>query len=161
MRYLIKEKIFSLSDRFTISDENGYSQYEVVGKILSIGNKLDLYDMHGNKMLYIEQRVLRFLPEYIIYEGGSVVGRINKEFTFFRPKFRIESQYGKFSIDGNVFLHDFNILKDNSPVAWINKKWVSLSDTYSVDIAAGENQAFILAVVIVLDQIFYDNKNKG
>lgn len=160
MRYLIREKIFSFSDRFMVKDENDNPQYEVIGKILSIGNKLDIYDMKGNKILYIEQKLLRFLPEYIIYKDGNIVARINKELTFFKPRFRIESQFGKFSIDGDVFRHDFNILKNGKPVAWINKKWVTLSDTYSVDISDEEDPAFILAMVIVLDQIFYDDKNR-
>lgn len=160
MKYIIREKIFSFSDRFIVKDENNNPIYEVVGKILSIGNKLDLYDMKGKKLLYIEQKLLRFLPEYTIYKDGNIIARINKELTFFKPRFRIESQFGKFSIDGDVFQHDFNILQNGKPVAWINKKWVTMSDTYSVDICYEEDQAFILAMVIVLDQIFYDDKNR-
>lgn len=160
MRYLIREKIFSISDRFTINDEDNRPCYEVVGKILSFGNKLNLYDMLGNNNIYIEQKIFRFLPEYIIYKNGSIVGRINKEFTFFVPKFTIRSKYGHFTIDGDIFAHDFSILKDGRPIAWISKKWVSFSDTYSVDISDEEDQAFILSIVIVLDQIFYDNRNK-
>lgn len=159
MRYLIKERIFSFSDRFIIKDENNNPQYEVIGKILSLGNKLDIYNMQGDKLIYIEEKLLRLLPEYTLYKDGNIVARINKEFTLFKPKFKIESQYGKFSIEGNVFQHDFNILKNGKAIAWVNKKWVSLSDTYSVEISDGEDQSFILAMVIVLDQIFYDNKN--
>lgn len=160
MRYLIKEKIFSFADRFIINDESGYPHYEVVGKIFSIGNKLDMCDMQGNSILYIEQKVFRFLPEYTIYKDGIIVGRINKEFTLFRSKFSIDSKYGNFSIDGDVFQHDFNILKNGRPIAWISKKWISFSDTYSIDIVDEEDHAFILSMVIVLDQIFHDNRNK-
>ncbi|MBU5439452.1 LURP-one-related family protein [Tissierella sp. MSJ-40] len=161
MRYLIREKIFTFADKFVINDENGRSHYEVVGKILSIGNKLNIYDMNGRNVVYIEQKVLRFLPEYLIYREGKIIGKINKELTLFRPRFRIESSYGNFTIDGDVFHHNFNILKNGRPVSWISKKWVSFSDTYSVDISDGEDHAFILAIVIVLDQIFYDNKNRN
>ncbi|WP_353095494.1 LURP-one-related family protein [Tissierella praeacuta] len=160
MRYLIREKIFTISDRFTINDENNRPCYEVVGKILSFGNKLNLYDMAGNSIIYIEEKILRFLPEYLIYQGSSIIGKIKKEFTFFIPKLTIESKYGHFTIDGDVFAHDFNILKDGRAIAWISKKWVSFSDTYAVDISDEENQGFILSLVIVLDQIFHDNKNR-
>ncbi|MCF6462229.1 LURP-one-related/scramblase family protein [Clostridium sp. Cult1] len=162
MRYIIKEKIFTFADRFNIEDEHGYPQYEVVGKIFSLGNKLNIYDLNGRELIYIEQQLLRFLPEYHIYRDGSLIGKIKKEFTFFKPKFYIESSYGDLTIDGDVFHHDFNILKNGQPVAWINKKWISFSDTYSVDILDEEDQPFILSIVIVLDQIFYDgNRNNS
>lgn len=162
MRYLIKEKIFTFADRFRIEDENGYPKYEVVGKILSIGNKLNIYDMSGRELIYIEEKVFRFLPEYMVYREGNLIGRIKKELTFLRPKFNIESSYGDFAIEGDVFQHNFNILKNGKTIAWISKEWISLSDTYSVNILDEEDHPFILAIVIVLDQIFYDgNKNNS
>ncbi len=161
MRYLIKEKIFSFADRFTIEDDQGYPRYEVVGKLLSLGNKLKLYNTTGEELIYIEQKILRFLPEYLIYRNGNIVGRIKKELTFLKPRFNIESSYGNFTLDGDVFHHEFNISKDGNPIAWISKKWISLSDTYTVDILEEEDHSFILAIIIVLDQIFYDNRNKS
>ncbi|HSH35224.1 LURP-one-related/scramblase family protein [Schnuerera sp.] len=161
MRYIIKEKIFTFADRFNIEDENGYPQYEVVGKIFSLGNKLRIYDLNGQELIYIEQEVFRFLPEYNIYKEESLIGKIKKEFTFFKPKFQIESSYGNFTVEGDVFHHDFNILKNGNPIAWINKKWVSFSDTYSVDILDEEDQPFILSIIIVLDQIFYDGNRSN
>lgn len=161
MRYLIKEKIFSFADRFTIEDDQGYPRYEVVGKLLSLGNKLKLYNTTGEELIYIEQKIFRFLPEYLIYRNGNIIGRIKKELTFLKPRFNIESSYGNFTLDGDVFHHEFNISKDGNPIAWISKKWISLSDTYTVDILEEEDHSFILAIIIVLDQIFYDNRNKS
>lgn len=161
MKYLIKEKIFTFADRFTIEDHSGYPQYNVVGKILAIGNKLNLYDMNGKELLYIEEKIFRFLPEYTIYRQGKRIGKIKKELTFMKPKFNISSSYGDFTLDGDVFHHSFNILKNGKPVAWISKKWVSLSDTYSVEIEEDEDHPFILSIVIILDQIFYDGNNNN
>ncbi|WP_336512997.1 LURP-one-related/scramblase family protein [Clostridium sp. Cult2] len=162
MRYIIKEKIFTFADRFNIEDEHGYPKYEVVGKIFSLGNKLNIYDLNGIELIYIEQKVFRFLPEYDIYKEGNLIGKIKKEFTFFKPKFYIESTYGNLTIDGDIFHHNFNISKNGKPIAWVNKKWISLSDTYSVEILDEEDQPFILSIIIVLDQIFYDgNRNNS
>ena len=161
MRYLIKEKIFTLADRFRIENEQGYPQYEVVGKILTLGNKLNIYDMDGTELIYIEEKIFRFLPEYTIYRNGNIIGKIKKELTFMKPRFIIESSYGDFTIEGDVFHHNFDILKNGNPVAWVSKKWISLSDTYSVDIAEGEDHPFILSIVIILDQIFYDGNNNN
>lgn len=161
MRYLIREKIFSFADRFNIQDENGNTRFEVEGKVFSLGNKLRIYDINGRELIYIEQKVWRLLPEYNIYKGDRLLARVKKELTFFKPRFIIESQYGDLTIDGDVFAHNFNILKNGRPIAWISKKWISLSDTYSVEISDGEDEAFILSLSIVLDQILYDNRKNN
>ncbi len=161
MKYIIKERIFTLTDKFIIEDEEGYPRYEVVGKLLSLGNKLCIYDLDGEELVYIEQKLLKLLPEYNIYQKGHLVGKVKKEFTFFKPSFVIESSYGNFTLQGDILHHDFDILKDGRSVAWINKRWLSFSDTYSVEISDLVDQAFILAIVIVLDQIFYDGNNNN
>lgn len=161
MKYIIKERIFTLTDKFIIEDEEGYPRYEVVGKLLSLGNKLRIYDLDGEELVYIEQKLLKLLPEYNIYQKGHLVGKVKKEFTFLKPSFVIESSYGNFTLQGDILHHDFDILKDGRSVAWINKRWLSFSDTYSVEISDLVDQAFILAIVIVLDQIFYDGNNNN
>ena len=74
----------------------------------------------------------------------------------FRPSFDISSVYSNYNIDGNLFAYDFSIFKNGSPVAIISKKWFSFSDTYGVSVDDNEDAAFILALVIVLDQIYHD-----
>ncbi|NMB06831.1 MAG: hypothetical protein GX981_00415 [Tissierellia bacterium] len=161
MKYLIKEKIFTFADRFNIEDENGVPKYEVVGEIFTFGNKLRLYDLNGREIIYIEQKLFRFLPEYYIYKNGNLMGKIKKEFTFFKPYFNIESSYGNLELEGDIFHHEFNILRNGRAIAYISKKWLSFSDTYSIDILDGEDDEFILSIVITLDQIFYDGNNNN
>jgi len=159
MKYKLRQEIFSLSDKFYIENEIGSPEYYVESKIFSFGDKLKLFDLEGKELIYIEQKILTFLPEFNIYRNGKLVGRVKKEFTFFKPKFNIESVYGDFTLEGDIFAHDFNIIKNGKPVAFVTKKWISLSDTYHVDISDEEDQPFILSLVIVLDQILYDDNN--
>ncbi len=158
MKYLIRQKVFSFRDSFTIKNEFNEDCFKVYSKILTIGNKLFLTDMHDRELFYIEQRLLRFLPEYTIYQNGVEVATVKKRFTLMRPSFDITSSFGYFHIDGNFLAYDFTIFKDGTPAAVVSKKWFSLSDTYGVSVSDNENQAFILALVIVLDQIYHDGK---
>lgn len=160
MRYIIKQKIFSFGDKFNINDEEGVPRYQVEGKFFSIGKKLNIYDMEGNHLVYIEQEIFRLLPEYFLYENDEVVAKVKKEFTFLKPKINIESVYGDFTIDGSVFAYNFTVSKDGEEVARVSKEFLTLSDTYGVEIF-GDNDDFLLALVIVIDQIFHDNRNKG
>lgn len=158
MKYEIKQKIFSFGDSFTVKDENDNPRYAVRGQVFSFGNKLSIEDLEGNELVYIEQKLLKFLPEYSIYISGEQVATVKKEFTFFSPKFFIESTMGSYNIHGEIFSHEFEIIKNEETVANISKQWFFFSDTYGVDISEGENQAFMLALVIVIDQVLYDNK---
>jgi uncharacterized protein YxjI len=161
MNFYIKEKIFSISDKFSIMDVSGNDVFKVEGKIFSIGNKLRIYDDYNNEVVFIEQKLLKLLPEYSIYLNGNYAAKVKKQFTFFSNKFDIESNMGNYEIEGDFLAHDFSIVKNGSVVAQINKKWLSFGDTYEIDISEEENYAFILAMVIVIDQVLHDNKNKN
>ena len=77
MRYLVRQKVFSIRDSFTIKDEYGNDVFKVF-RLLSIGNKLTHTDLL-DQSYYIEQRLFRFLPEYAIYRNGARLQRL-KEF---------------------------------------------------------------------------------
>jgi len=161
MRYVVKQKVFSLGDSFTIRNEHGEDCYRVKGKFFSFGDKLRIYDMQGNELIYIEQKLFRFLPEYSIYYLGQPYATVKKEFTLFRPKFQIYGTRGQYRIEGNVWGMDFSILRDNEIIAQVSKRWFSFSDTYGVDITGKEDPVFILALVIVLDQVLHDDNHNN
>ena len=161
MRYLIRQKVFSFGDNFTIKNEYDEDCFIVRGKVFSFGDKLRLYNMNEQELFYIEQKLFKFLPEYNIYSNGQDVAKVKKDLAFFRQSFSIQSIYGDFSIDGNVFAHDFSIYRGGAQIAIISKKWFSFSDSYGVDIDDGVDHAFILALVIVLDQVLHDSNHSN
>lgn len=160
MRYLIKQRVFSFGDSFAIKDEYGQDRYFVRGKVFSLGDKLKIEDLSGNELFYIEQQLFRFLPEYYIYAGGQQMASVKKQLSFFTPKFTIESVYGAYDIQGDFFAYDFEIYKDGRVVAVINKKWFAFSDSYGIEIADGEDHAFLLTLAIVVDQVLHDEKKR-
>lgn len=161
MKYLVRQRLFALNDSFYITDQEETAIFKIEGKIFSLGNKLNIYDVNGKKCIYIEQKLFKLLSEYEIYEGDRVVARIKKQFTLLKPKINIQSDYGNFTIEGNVFAYNFSILRDGVVVARVNKKLISFSDVYSVNISEGEKDDFILALVIVIDQIFHDDNHNN
>ena len=56
MEYVLKQKLLSLGNNFTIRDVEGRDAFQVKGKLLSIGDKLSLEDLAGNELIYIEQQ---------------------------------------------------------------------------------------------------------
>lgn len=161
MRFLVKQKVFSFGDNFVIKDDRDNHRFIVKGKVFALGDKLRIYDLEGQELFYIEQKLLRLLPEYTIYKSGQAVATVKKDFTFFRPRFSIWSIYGNYTIQGNLLGMDFSINKDGKTVAQVSKRWLSFGDTYSVDISDDEDYAFILTLVIVIDQVLHDDNHNN
>lgn len=158
MRFQVREKVFSFGDDFTIKDATGNDYFIVKGKVFSLGDKLRLYNMAGQELFYIEQKLMRLLPEYTIYGGGRPVATVKKKISFFGSKFMIDSEYGSYDIEGQPFNYSFEVNKNGGRVATVSKQFFSFSDTYGVDVSDQEDYGFILALVIVIDQIIHDNK---
>lgn len=162
MKYLVKQKIFALGDNFDITDQLGMPVFKIQGKLLSFGNKLNVYDLDGNKLIYIEQKIFRFLPEYNIYEADNLIATVKKKLTFLKSRFDIESEYGNFQVEGDVWGYNFSVLRDGMVIAVVNKQFISFSDTYSVEVSEGEKAEFVLALAIVIDQVLHDkNQNNS
>lgn len=161
MRYLVRQRIFAFNDSFNITDEHNRPIFKIEGRVFSLGNKLNIYDMSGNKRVYIEQKLLKLLPQYEIYENDRVVAKVKKRLTFFKSRLDIESDYGNFTVKGDVLGYNFSILRDGKTIAVVNKKFISFSDTYSVEVAEGERDAFVLSLVIVIDQVLHDDNHNN
>ena len=161
VRFIVKQRILSLSDSFVIKNENGQPAYQVEGKLFSFGDKLTLYDISNQKRIYIEQKLFKFLPEYHFFEQGRRVAVVKKEFTFFKPQFNIESESGHYTVEGNFLAYNFRILKNGIAVARVDKAFLAFRDTYSVEISPGEDQGFLLAVCIVIDQTLHDRNHNN
>ncbi|MDK2951781.1 MAG: hypothetical protein PWQ77_1446 [Kosmotogales bacterium] len=158
IKFIIREKMFTFSDKFTIKNETGEDCYFVWGEILCIGNKLHFEDKNGKEIFYIEQKLFTLLSEYDVYQNGELIAKIKRKFSF-KPKFDIWGKFGEYELKGNIWAHEFSIEKDDMPVATVSKEWFTWTDTYGIDIFYDDNQDFIIALVIIIDQSIYD-KNK-
>ena len=59
---------------------------------------------------------------------------------------------------GNIVDHEYEIERDGHTVAQISKRWFRVRDTYGIEVGAGENDAFLIAVSVCIDQIAHDDE---
>ena len=155
MRYLMRERILSWGDDFTIKDEAGREAFYVDGKVFSFGDKLSFKDRDGKEAALIDQKLLSFGPQYEIVRGGTTVAVVKKQlFTLFRARFTVDVP-GPDDLEakGNFLEHEYVFERDGRDVARISKKWLSLSDSYAIDINEGEDDVVILAAAVVIDLV--------
>lgn len=158
MRYLMKQKVFSLGDKFAIRNENNEDAFFVNGAVFSLGHKLSFEDAQGNELLSIAQRLLSWGPTYELYCGQDHIATIQKElFTFFKCTFDIHvDDKGDLEAQGDFSDHEYTVTRAGEPVAQISKQWFSWSDTYGVDVADGEDPVLILASTVVIDMCCHE-----
>ena len=160
MRFLLKQKFWSLAEDFTIRDEEGNDCYTVEGRVFSFGDKLSIRDMQGNEVAYIEQRLLSWGPAYEVHRPGCGVTEITKEhFTFFYCKFNVDGPGDEdYAASGDFLDHEYEIQRDGDTVTKVSKKWFTWTDSYGVEIASGEDPVLLLATVVVIDLVCHDEK---
>jgi uncharacterized protein YxjI len=151
MKYFVKQKIFTLGEKFEIYDESGIVRYRVEGAVFSFGEKFKMYDEHGNLLYQLNQELWTWLPKFILIKDGNVVASMKKKLTFFKSEYDIE-QLG-WQVKGDLWSHDFQIYDGSNVIATIKKEWFTLGDCYEFDIQDTKNVELVLAVILMIDEV--------
>ena len=148
MKLLFKQRMFSWFDSYDIYDENGDTIFIVKGE-LSWGHLLRIYDINGNDVGYIQEKILTWLPKFEMYIGNKYAGCISKEFSLFTPKFHID--YNGWQIDGDWLEWDYSILNSfGRDIAHVTKE-LDWTDTYVIDILDPQDTLCALMLVLAID----------
>lgn len=160
MVYRIKEKFWSWGNDFAIADEHGAPRFVVNGAAFSWGDKLSFQDTSGQELAYIRQELFSFKPRYRIERGGQPIAEVVKEWTWFKKKFTLDIPGpNDYTIDGSFWEHEFVFTRRGQPAARVSKSYWSWTDSYGVDVAAGEDDVLILCACIVIDQVLHDEQD--
>ena len=146
----MKEKVFSIVDRFTIKNEAEEDCYQVEGEFVFIGGKkLHIKDMMGNEVAFVREKFITLLPKFFVYVNGEQVAEINKKFTILKAKYSIDGL--GWEANGNFMDHDYTISDDKGEIVKIHKAWISWGDSYELEIRDDIDEALVLAVVLAID----------
>ncbi|MBH1940592.1 LURP-one-related family protein [Mobilitalea sibirica] len=159
MKLYIKQRIFSVGDKYDIYDANENVVFDVKSQLFAIGAKLHLYDTQGKELYFIKRKITFLLARYEIYQNDTLCATVSQEFALFKRKLRVESRYGEIQIIGDFFQMDYEITKNGKYFGSIHKKWLSWGDSYELDIPEEEDAGFVCALVIAIDNCMH-NENQ-
>jgi uncharacterized protein YxjI len=157
-RYQMREKIVAIGDDFWIENGLGQRAFKVDGKALRVRDTLKIRDMAGNEVAEIQEKMVRVKDTMDIARNGRTIATVKKALvTPLRGRFSINVEGGPdMNAEGNILGHEFNIEQGGRRVAEISKKWFRIRDSYGVEIEPGQDDALILAIVVVIDQMSSD-----
>ena len=163
MRYLLKQKLFSFGDDFTIKDDAGNAVFQVDGKAFTLlREKLAFEDMQGQELAFIRERLIALTPSYEILRNGECVAVVKKDLiNLFRCGFTVDVPGpDDLEAQGSLLEHEYTFTRGSRTVATVSKRWFSFTDTYGVEIEGNEDPVLILASTVIIDMICHADASK-
>jgi uncharacterized protein YxjI len=154
-QYMMREKLFSIGDDYWIETGGGEHAFKVNGKALRVRDTMVLEGPSGDELYTIQEKKLRVRDTMQIERGGTTAATVKKALVSpLRDRYSIEVEGGdELEVKGNIVDHEFEFKRDGDTVAEVSKRWFRVRDTYGIEIAAGQDDALILAATICIDQM--------
>ncbi|MFJ9519377.1 LURP-one-related/scramblase family protein [Kitasatospora sp. NPDC101801] len=156
MKYVVRERLFTVGDDYWIEDEDGAKAFLVDAKVLRLRDTFELKDPQGRLVAVIKEKALTVRDAMKIENsGGDVIATVRKKlFTPFRDKFHVElADGGELEIHGNLIDKEYRIEAHGDTVAEISRKWFRFRDTYGVRVADAADAGLLLAVAVCVDHL--------
>lgn len=150
----IKQKVFSLSGKFTVKNQEGKDVYYVEGSFMQIPKSFSVKNSNSEVVARITKKVFSFLPKFFVEVNGREVLTIKKELSFFKARYSIEA--AGVEVRGNWLDMDFQVLQYGEVVGQVSKEWFTWGDSYKVQILNEEMEKMIIAIVIAIDCVKAD-----
>jgi len=162
-RYKIRQKMLSIGDDFWIENQEGVRVFKVDGKALRLRKTLFFEDMNGNKLCKIQERLLAIKDTMVVEDpDGNQMAIIKKGLIApLGDHWTVNVRGGPdLDVQGNILDHEYSINERRRKIAEVSKKWLSLTDTYGVEIDDGQNDILILALAVAIDMMSHDEDSK-
>jgi uncharacterized protein YxjI len=159
--YQMRQKLVSIGDDYWIENTRGERAFKVDGKALRVRQTLLFEDRDGRELYKIQERMLRVKDSMEIEDaGGQRAAMVKKALiTPVRERWVVNVRGGPdLEVQGNIVDHEYTIGEGRDKVAEVSKKWFRVADTYGVEIEQGQDEALILAVTVVIDEMAHPGR---
>ncbi|AYW47451.1 hypothetical protein C7K38_03120 [Tetragenococcus osmophilus] len=150
----IKQKVFSLGEKFTVTDEQETPRYYVEGSFFKLPKHFSIMDDKQHEIGRITKKTIALLPKFFLEVEGNEMITLKKEWSFFKSRYTISAQ--QIEVQGNWWDMEFEVYSQEKQVASIRKRWFSWGDTYEVTILDEELEQLLISLVIAIDCVKAD-----
>src|SRR5699024_6579502 len=89
--FYIKQKVFSLNEKYTVKNECEEDVYFIEGSFMQIPKTFSIMDTARDQVGLITKKAFSFLPKFFVEVNGKKIFTIRKEFSFFKPRYTIDA----------------------------------------------------------------------
>ena len=160
--YVLNQALFSLGGDLWIEDEAGNRVFAVEGKVLSLRRIHTLLDPAGNPLYQIGQSLAHVRRTFEIKRGDEVVATIQQALlALLGAHFTITMADGTaLSVTGDFINREFHVSHDGTEVIFASRRLLAIRDSYGVQIAADFEVPLGLAIVVALEQMELEERQR-
>jgi uncharacterized protein YxjI len=161
MKFLMRERMFSIGDDYWIEDENGDRAFLVDGKALRLRQTFELKDPAGETLAVIRKKVISVRDTMIVERDGDTVAKVHKKlFSPLRHKMVIELADGQeWTATGDIIEKNYEIEGEEGVIAHTSRKWFRIRESYGIEIDHPD-VPLVLSVAVAVEELAHADKEK-
>ncbi|WP_338781207.1 LURP-one-related family protein [Streptomyces sp. DG1A-41] len=151
MRFLVYDRLLGFGDDYWIEDDHGTKVFLVDGKALRLRDTWELKDTQGRVLVDIHQKMLALRDTMVLQRGGEPLATIRrKRLSLLRNHYRVSLADGnELDVSGKVLDREFAVEYDGELLAVISRRWLTVRDTYGVEVVREDADPALLIAVAV------------
>lgn len=150
----IKQKVFSLNEKFTVKNQEEKDVYYVEGSFMRIPKTFSLKNAEGEEVALITKKTLSLMPKFFVEVNGQEVLTIKKGISFFKARYSIDA--AGMEVRGNWWDMNFQVCQHGELIGEVSKKWFTWGDSYKVEVVKEEMETSMIAIVVAIDCVKAD-----
>lgn len=158
MRFTIKQRIMAFGKQYKAFDESDNQVFEISSELFSPERRKQVLDMGGNAVAWSEWPVMSSRAE--LSAGGSA-GTLDIPYVSLSPEWPGDCNGAPMNVTGDFFRLSFTVAKEGETVATIDKRVISFSDTYEVEVNEAKlPPEFALLITALIDHKYYSEQGR-
>ncbi|MFE0099337.1 LURP-one-related/scramblase family protein [Streptomyces sp. NPDC059009] len=164
MKLLVRDRLLGIGDDYWIEDDRGRKVFFVDGKAMRLRETFELKDMQGRILVEIKAKLLALRDTMVIERDGEALAKVKrKRLSLLRNHYRVELVDGtELDVSGKILDREFAIEYDGEMLADISRRWLTVRDTYGVNIVREDaDPALLLAVAVCVIRLAEKERGDG
>lgn len=151
MRFLVYDRLLGIGDDYWIEDDQGNKVFLVDGKAMRLRDTWELKDPQGRVLIDIHQKMFALRDTMVIERAGEPLARIKrKRLSLLRNHYRVVLADGtELDVSGKILDREFAVEYDGELLAVVSRRWLTLRDTYGVDVVRDDADPALLIALTV------------
>ena len=156
MELSIKNKWISLGGSSMVQDASGKDILNVKGKVFSFTQKKTITDLNGQVKYIVRNKFWRLFAykAFVMDPQENIVATVRRKVISLHDRYFVTSDLGEMEVVGNIFQFDYRIILNGKEIGHVARK-ISVRDSFvlTIDDDYNDKYEFIVALVIAIDNI--------